>query len=106
MPGSGPPPIALEGVTKRFGARTVVDGVSLSVDPGEVVGFLGRNGAGKTTTIGMLLGLVRPDWGRALLFGHDVAQDPAAALRHVGAIVEPAAYPYLSARDNLRVLAR
>jgi len=100
------PAIVIENLTKRFGPRTVVDRVSLAVPAGEVFGFLGPNGAGKTTTIGMLLGLVRPDGGRAVLLGHDVARTPAAALREVGALIEPAFYPYLSGRDNLRVLAR
>jgi ABC-2 type transport system ATP-binding protein len=54
----------------------------------------------------MLLGLIRPDAGRAVLFGHDVTRAPEAALRQVGAMIEPAFYPYLSGRDNLRVLAR
>ncbi|MEN9937469.1 MAG: hypothetical protein RLZZ387_4048 [Chloroflexota bacterium] len=99
--------ILTEGLTKRFGERTAVDGVSLEVARGEVFGFLGPNGAGKTTTISMLLGLVRPTSGRALVLGHDVARDLPAALRRVGAMVEaPAFYPYLSGRDNLRVLAR
>jgi ABC-2 type transport system ATP-binding protein len=99
--------ILTENLTKRFGARTAVNEVSLEVPAGEVFGFLGPNGAGKTTTIAMLLGLVRPDAGRAALLGHDVTREPVAALRHVGALVEePAFYPYLSGRDNLRVLAR
>ncbi|HWQ15458.1 MAG TPA: ABC transporter ATP-binding protein [Roseiflexaceae bacterium] len=99
--------ILTEGLTKRFGAHVAVDGVSLEVPQGEVFGFLGPNGAGKTTTIAMLLGLVRPTAGRALLFGHDVQRAPEAALHQVGAMVEaPAFYPYLSGRDNLRVLAR
>jgi ABC-2 type transport system ATP-binding protein len=106
MPGTGPAAIVTEALTKRFDARPVVDGVSLEVPAGEVFGFLGPNGAGKTTTIGMLLALVRPDGGRAVLLGHDVARDPVAALRDVGAMVEPAFWPYLSGRDNLRVLAR
>jgi ABC-2 type transport system ATP-binding protein len=99
--------ILAEDLTKRFGERTVVDRVSFEVWPGEIFGFLGPNGAGKTTTIGMLLGLVRPSAGRAILLGHDVQRKPAAALREVGAVVEaPAFFPYLSGRDNLRVLAR
>jgi ABC-2 type transport system ATP-binding protein len=106
MPGTGPSAIITENLTKRFGARTVVDGVSLEVEAGQVFGFLGPNGAGKTTTIGILLGLVRPDAGRAVLLGHDVSREPAAALRQVGAMLEPAFYPYLSGRDNLRLLAR
>jgi len=106
MPGSGTPAIDSEQLTKRFGTHTVVDGVSLAVPAGSVFGFLGPNGAGKTTTIGMLLGLVRPDAGRARLLGVDVATEPVAALRRVGAMVEPAFWSYLSGRDNLRVLAR
>ena len=99
--------IQTEGLTKRFGQRVAVDGVSLEVARGEVFGFLGPNGAGKTTMIAMLLGLVRPTSGRALVLGRDVARDAAAALRGVGAMIEaPAFYPYLSGRDNLRVLAR
>jgi ABC-2 type transport system ATP-binding protein len=99
--------ILTENLTKHFGSRTAVDGVSLHVRPGEVFGFLGPNGAGKTTTIGMLLGLIAPTAGRAVVLGHDVQRAPAAALRGVGAMIEaPAFYPYLSGRDNLRVLAR
>ncbi|NJK79951.1 MAG: ATP-binding cassette domain-containing protein [Chloroflexaceae bacterium] len=94
-------------LTKRYKQRLAVESLSLEVQRGEVFGFLGPNGAGKTTTIAMLLGLVRPTAGQALLFGHDVQHDPVAALRNVGAMIEaPAFYPYLSGRDNLRVLAR
>jgi ABC-2 type transport system ATP-binding protein len=76
------------------------------VGAGEVFGFLGPNGAGKTTTIGMLLGLIKPSAGRALVFGHDIQRNPQAALAHVGAMIEaPAFYPYLSAYENLLVLA-
>jgi ABC-2 type transport system ATP-binding protein len=99
--------ILTEGLTKRFGTRTAVDSVDLDVRPGEIFGFLGPNGAGKTTTIGMLLALIRPTSGRAIVLGHDVQRRPEPALRRVGAMVEaPAFYPYLSGRDNLRVLAR
>jgi ABC-2 type transport system ATP-binding protein len=98
--------ILTEGLTKRFGERTAVEDLNLQVRPGEIFGFLGPNGAGKTTTIGMLLGLVRPTAGRAVVLGYDVQRQAAEALRGVGAMVEaPAFYPYLSGRDNLRVLA-
>lgn len=98
--------IETENLTKRYGARLAVDGLSLRVARGEIFGLLGPNGAGKTTTIAMLLGLVRPSAGRALVLGHDVQSDPVAALRRVGAMIEtPAFYPYLSGHDNLRVLA-
>ena len=99
--------IQTEGLTKRFGSRVAVDRLDLEVSHGQIFGFLGPNGAGKTTTIGMLLGLIRPTGGRALVLGHDVAREPEQALAGVGAMVEaPAFYPYLSGRDNLRVLAR
>jgi ABC-2 type transport system ATP-binding protein len=94
------------GLTKRYGKRTVVQGLDLEVRRGGVFGFLGPNGAGKTTAIAMILGLVRPDAGRVEILGHDTAGDLAGALRRVGAIVEtPAFYPYLSGLDNLRALA-
>jgi ABC-2 type transport system ATP-binding protein len=100
------PAIETEALTKRYGDRTAVDGLSLRVERGEVFGLLGPNGAGKTTTIAMLLGLVRPTAGRAAVLGHDVGAAPAAALAGVGAMIEaPAFYPYLSGADNLRVLA-
>src|SRR5215831_7553449 len=99
--------ILTEGLTKQFGARTAVDQLDLEVRPGQIFGFLGPNGAGKTTTIGMLLALVKPSAGRAIVLGHDVARAPEQALAGVGAMVEaPAFYPYLSGRDNLAVLAR
>lgn len=99
--------ICTEHLSKRFKTRLAVDDLSLEVRRGEIFGFLGPNGAGKTTTIAMLLGLIRPSSGRALLFGHDVQQNPVAALQRVGAMIEaPAFFPYLSGRDNLRVLAR
>ena len=92
-------------LTKRYGQHVAVDRVSLAVRRGEVYGFLGPNGAGKTTTLRMLTGLVRPSGGTArVLGGHP--RDPAV-LQRVGALIEaPGFYPYLSGRDNLRVLAR
>lgn len=94
-------------LTRTFGQRTAVDHLSLQVARGSVFGFLGPNGAGKTTTIAMLLGLVKPTSGYARVLGHDVQQEPVAALRGVGAMIEyPAFYPYLSGYDNLLLLAR
>src|SRR5262245_23450182 len=99
--------IVTQALTKRFGARTAVEGLDLAVRAGSVFGFLGPNGAGKTTTIGMLLGLIRPSAGSACVLGYDVEREAAQALAGVGAMIEaPAFYPYLSGRDNLRVLAR
>ncbi|SES36452.1 ABC-2 type transport system ATP-binding protein [Lentzea xinjiangensis] len=96
--------VTTEKLTKRYGDRAVVDGVSLSVRRGEVYGFLGPNGAGKTTTIRMLLGLVRPTAGSARVLGEPPGTP--GALRRVGSLIEgPGFYPYLSGRDNLRVHA-
>ena len=98
--------IALDRLTKMYGARAAVSDLSLAVAPGAVFGLLGPNGAGKTTTIRMLLGLIRPTSGTAAIFGRDVRTDPQAALSRVGAMVDtPALYPYLSAYDNLLALA-
>lgn len=93
------------GLTKRYGPITAVEDLDLAVRRGEVYGFLGPNGAGKTTTLRMLLGLVRPTSGSASVLG----QQPGSpeGLKRVGALVEsPAFYPYLSGRDNLRMIAR
>jgi ABC-2 type transport system ATP-binding protein len=93
-------------LTKRYGNRVVaVDGLEMRVRRGEVYGFLGPNGAGKTTTLRMLLGLVRPSSGTALVL--DAQPGSPEALARTGALIEtPTFYPFLSGRDNLRVLAR
>jgi ABC-2 type transport system ATP-binding protein len=106
----GPPGTSLAvsttGLTKRFGARTVVDQVDLAIPRGSVCGFVGPNGAGKTTTIRMLLGLIRPTAGTGTILGGSLTA-PATYLNKVGALIEsPAFYPQLSGRDNLKTLAR
>src|SRR5256714_11398725 len=63
-------------LTKSYGGRTVVRGVNIEIDSGEVIGLLGANGAGKTTTFSMVVGLTAPDSGRVLLDGVDVTDDP------------------------------
>lgn len=93
-------------LTKAYGKLIAVNDLHLQVMRGDVFGFLGPNGAGKSTTIRMLLGLIRPTAGRAIIFGMDTAYQMPTILRHVGAIVEmPVFYPYLSGIDNLRVVA-
>jgi ABC-2 type transport system ATP-binding protein len=102
---SGAPPVAARGLVKRYGEITAVDGVDLTVERGDVFGYLGPNGAGKTTSLRMLLGLIRPTEGHALLFGRDPLDVGARALDGVAGFVEgPRFYPYLSGRKNLRLL--
>src|SRR5258706_485951 len=95
-----------EGLWKQYGRITAVADMQLQVFDSEVYSFLGPNGSGKSTTVGMILGLVRPTKGRAVVFGSDMATHPWPALRNIGAVIEtPAFYPYLSGYDNLRTLA-
>ncbi len=97
--------IELNGLTKRFGAVTAVDGVSLALRPGSVTGFLGVNGAGKTTTLRMLLGLVRPTAGTATFDGRRYV-DLDHPARHVGAVLEASSFHAgRRAIDHLRILA-
>jgi ABC-type multidrug transport system ATPase subunit len=93
-------------LSKHYEERILaVDGLTMQVRRGEVYGFLGPNGAGKTTTLRMLLGLVRPTSGSALVLG--AAPGSPESLARVGTLIEsPTFYPFLSGRDNLRVLAR
>ncbi|KFA93073.1 ABC transporter ATP-binding protein [Archangium violaceum] len=95
--------ISVQGLAKRFGARTAVEGLDFDVRPGEVFGLLGPNGAGKTTTVRMLTGLLQPSAGEARVWGHSVRTDGEALRRVVGLLTEqPGLYERLSARDNLR----
>ena len=73
--------IEIRGLVKHFGAVKAVDGIDLSVRPGECFGLLGRNGAGKSTTIKMLIGLLPPDSGQAVVEGHDLFTDAQVCAR-------------------------
>ena len=94
--------VETHGLTKRYRSGILaVDALDLEVRRGEVYGFLGPNGAGKTTTMRMLVGLMRPTSGSAVVAG----AAPGKALSRIGSLVEaPAFYPYMSGRDNLLVL--
>ncbi|SCD54929.1 ABC-2 type transport system ATP-binding protein [Streptomyces sp. TverLS-915] len=92
-------------LTKEYGGSRVLDGLTFSLAPGQVTGFLGPNGSGKSTTLRLLLGLARPTSGTALVAGRPYAA-LTAPLRRVGALLDAdAAHPRRSARDHLRVLA-
>ena len=98
--------IEVEGLTKRYGSTLAVDELSFSVAQGTVTGFLGPNGAGKSTTLRALLGLVRPDGGRATILGRRY-RDLDRPAEQVGAVLETTdAHPGRSGRNHLRVLAR
>lgn len=98
--------LRVDGITKRFDKTTAVNGLTFDVRKGEVLGFLGPNGAGKSTTVGMVLGLIRPTAGKVEILGRDVANNQDVVSKHVGAIIEnPAFYPYLSGRRNLKAHA-
>lgn len=97
--------IQIRDLTKDFGALKAVDGLTVDVQQGGIVGLLGPNGAGKSTTIGMLLGLIRPTSGTATVLGESI-EHPGRYIEHVGALIEtPAFYPKLSGDTNLRTLA-
>jgi ABC-2 type transport system ATP-binding protein len=97
--------IEAAGLEKRYGPVVAVDGLSFTVDRGQIAGFLGPNGAGKTTTLRMLLGLVAPDAGRAAIAGH-AYRDLAEPLRQVGAVLEASGFhPGRTARNHLRIQA-
>jgi ABC-2 type transport system ATP-binding protein len=96
--------VEVTGLTKRYGDTLAVDGVDLTVLPGEVYGFLGPNGAGKTTTLRILTGLIAPTSGTVRILGGSPGQ--GRVLARTGSMIEsPAFYPYLSGLDNLRLLA-
>jgi sodium transport system ATP-binding protein len=99
--------ITLESLSKRFEAVAAVRDVSLTAADGRVTGLLGPNGAGKSTTLRLLYGVLRADSGRALIDGIDVAREPVAALRQLGALPHAAGiYPHLTTRENVRYFGR
>ncbi|BCL81039.1 ABC transporter ATP-binding protein [Ktedonobacteria bacterium brp13] len=98
--------LRLNNLTKRYGQRTAVNNLNLSIKRGEIFGFLGPNGAGKTTTIRMIFGLATPTAGTIEIFGQNALQQRANVLPRVGALIEtPALYLYMSGRNNLRAVA-
>jgi len=99
--------IQAEGLRRRFGEVTAVDGVDLAVAPHEIYGFLGPNGAGKSTVVRMLCTLLRPTSGRARVAGYDVVTDPQAVRVRIGVALQEAALDNLqTGRELLRLQGR
>jgi ABC-2 type transport system ATP-binding protein len=104
---SGDWAIDVQGLTKRFDGRAVVDNISLQVARGHICGFLGPNGSGKTTTIRMLCGLLTPDAGRGTCLGLDITSHAPEIKRQVGYMTQRfGLYEDLSIRENLDFVAR
>jgi ABC-2 type transport system ATP-binding protein len=98
--------IAVKGLVKTYGPKRAVDGISFSVQRGDILGFLGPNGAGKSTTMKMLTGFLRPDAGTATVDGIDVTTDPVAVKRKLGYLPESApAYPEMTVEEFLLFIA-
>ncbi len=99
--------IDVHGLTKRYGPRTVVNGIDLQVRTGRICGFLGPNGSGKTTTMRMLCGLLTADGGRGTCLGLDFAREASQIRRQVGYMTQKfGLYEDLTIRENLDFIAR
>jgi len=100
--------IQTRALVKRYGSFTAVNGIDLSIHPGEIYGFLGPNGAGKTSTIMMLLGITRPTSGEMLLFGEHYGPHRLDLRRRIGMVPEKhprGIWPWITAREYLRFFA-
>ncbi len=97
----------VDGITKRYGERTALDGISIEVPRGSVLALLGHNGAGKTTLVRVLTTLTRPDQGNASVAGYDVVAEAAMVRRSIALVGQHAAVDeYLTGRENLMLVAR
>jgi ABC-2 type transport system ATP-binding protein len=98
--------IETDHLRREYGGRVALHDLTLRVGRGEILGFLGPNGAGKSTTVKLLTGMIKPDGGRAVVAGFDVARDPLEVKRRIGYVPESAAlYESLSAREYLELIA-
>src|SRR5919198_192629 len=99
--------IEAQGLRKRYGKTTALDGLDLVAEPGQVLAVLGPNGAGKTTFVRMVATLLRPDAGELRVTGHDVCRAPQAVRRTIGLAGQYAAVePAMTGRENLQKVAR
>ncbi len=97
--------IQIEDLSKDFGDKLAVDNISLDVQPGEILGFLGPNGAGKTTTVKMLIGMLIPTGGKAIVAGFDVLKEPIEVKKRIGYVPETGAlFESLSAWEYLELI--
>ncbi|HEX7051033.1 MAG TPA: heme ABC exporter ATP-binding protein CcmA [Longimicrobiales bacterium] len=102
-----PPAVEVEGIARRFGHRWALRGISLRVEPGEVVALVGHNGSGKTTLLRVIATALRPTRGDGRVFGYDLRRDAARVREHVGLLGHaPGVYGDLTAAENLRFAAR
>jgi ABC-2 type transport system ATP-binding protein len=99
---AGSPPLVTKDLVRRFGDEVAIDGLDIEVRRGEIHAVVGLNGAGKTTLMRLLLGMLRPDAGRAMVLGFDAHHAPPQTWVEVGHLIEtPFAYPELSVRSNI-----
>src|ERR1051325_9030426 len=97
--------ISTEHLTKSYDGKLAIDRLTMRVEPGEILGFLGPKGAGKSTTVKILTGLVRPDSGSAMVAGYDVLTQPLEAKKRLGFVPEqPVIYDSLTADEYLDVI--
>lgn len=98
--------VEVKNLTKRYGKHTAVEGLSFSVESGQIYGFLGPNGAGKSTTMNIMTGYLAPSGGEVLINGHDMMREPEEAKRCIGYLPEvPPVYPDMTVREYLQFAA-
>src|SRR5438105_11864080 len=107
VPGVQADMLEVRALTKTYAGIDVVDRVSFTIQPGEILGYLGPNGAGKSTTVKMLTGLLEPSFGHIFFHGQNVRADLLAYQRRIGYVPEePHLYPHLSGREYLQLVGR
>ncbi len=107
VPAAAPAAVELDGIARRYIGRWALRGVSLRVEPGEILALVGRNGSGKTTLLRIVATLLRPTRGSGRIFGHDLAREADAVRAEIGMLAHNTGlYDDLTAEENLRFAAR